>query len=299
MHEEVSECGGDEPGTHHHSLVFRRSHLADEGDADGAQEEFGEGQNEVGADEKVRGDVCHVVVHAVSVGRHGKSDGAGNHEEIGAGSDEHTETNLDRCFGFFAFLAEPAEERDADGSEHHHEAGVELLEDGCADGDGLGKLLIVPIEIGCGGKDEGCAGEFSFGFFALEEGEGTEDHEDGSHEVGHVKHHGLHAGGRSGGVVTRKEGEGETVLVERHPEEDHDCHDEDEAGDAFAGLSGREFFGLRFVGGGSVFLLGGRDDLAEGAHAEIVDGDGEDEGGTCHGEGVVIGVCFAHAEGFL
>ena len=92
-------------------------------------------------------------------------------------------------------------------------------------------------------------------------------------------------------------GEREAVLVECHPEEDHDGVDQNESGDALACLLGSELLG----GGSSCgsFLLLVAFHVAEGAAEGIVDGNGENQRHASHSEGEVVGVCAAEAQIFL
>ena len=51
--EVVADSSHAEPQSHHHAFVFRRCHLRDERDADGTQQQLGEGQDEIGANQPI------------------------------------------------------------------------------------------------------------------------------------------------------------------------------------------------------------------------------------------------------
>ena len=112
-----------------------------------------------------------------------------NHQHISSCCHEHTQTNLHRSLRFLAQLGQPAEESNADGSKHHHEAGIELLEDGSTDGDRLGQLGVLPVKEGCSRCDETETGSLTLCSLALEERETTKHNEDSGNKVPNIKHH--------------------------------------------------------------------------------------------------------------
>ena len=171
-----------------------------------------------------------------SVGWGRQSEGTEGHEEVGCSGYEHAEAYLDWSLRLFAYLGEGSEDGYADRGEHDYEAGVELLEDRCADSDcGVVRREHADDEAyACCHKDTCYDAVETLG---LEETEKSIDDEDAGQKVAHVEEHGLHACGRGGCVVAGKEGQGESVLVEGHPEEDHYGEDEAEAHDALFCLS--------------------------------------------------------------
>ena len=233
----VAESRCDEPAAHHHALVLRGSYLRDERDADGRKQQLGKGQDEVSADEQVGVEVIDVV----GVVGCRQANAADRHEQIGTGSNEHAETNLDGSLGLFALLAKPTEEGDADGRQGYHEARVELLEDGGVDRHDLAcRLYIIIIKYSRRADDEQSVDDLRLRAAAAEQTADAVDDEDAPNEVHHVE---LHAGDARGGASRElicKPCQGQTVLMERHPEEDDYGKDEAEADDALLRLGRRE-----------------------------------------------------------
>ena len=269
-HEEVAHGGGHKPSAHHHALELRGSHLGDKGDADGGEQKFGKGEDEIGAHQDVGAHVGQVL-GCLGVGG-GQADGGDGHQQVGDGRHQHSQSNLHGCLGFLALLAKPAEERDAHGSESHYKTGVELLEDGCRHFH-LTRLCVFPAQDDGGYQDYCAPDALLLHGLALADAKQAIDNHDADQEVGHVKLHGGHACGCRGHIVAREVCERGSVLVESHPEEyDHGIH-EHQAHDALDGLVLAEFpLACRLTLEGVLLLHVGH--LLEGGLETIVDGDG-------------------------
>ena len=95
--EVVADGGHAEPQAHHHTLVLGRRHLGDEGDADGAQQQLGKSQHEIGADEPIGRDqgTAHTAL-CLQLGRTGQGEGTDDQDKEAQRSDNHAHTNLAR-----------------------------------------------------------------------------------------------------------------------------------------------------------------------------------------------------------
>ena len=235
------------------------------------------------------------------ISRSGQTNTSSNHQHIGRCSYEHTKTNFYWSLGFLAQLSQPTKEGNADGSEHNNEACIKLLEDGSTDGDRLGQLGVLPVKESSSRCDECKTCTLTLGSLALEQRETTEYDEDSSHEIPNVEHHGLYASRRSCSVVTGKECQCETILVECHPEEYHYSHYQTETYNAFLGFSRSEFVSNDNILGVclTTLILLATDHMTECEHASIVHGNREDQRCTSYGKCIVIRVCLAGTERVL
>ena len=128
--------------------------------------------------------------------------------------------------------------------------------------------------------------------FPVENGEeGVDDGDDGD-EVPYIERHGRKAAGAALGKFISKVGEGQPVLVERHPEEDDDGKDQEQGQHALFGLLGGEgVHNLLLLSLGMAAF-----DMTEPAPEGIVDGDRDNQGHARHGKGEMVGGIAVEAQ---
>ena len=104
--------------------------------------------------------------------------------------------------------------------------------------------------------------------------------------------------GRLGRELIGKVSQRETILVESHPEEDDDGKDENQRNDTLRSLFFRQF-GLIADGLALVGLTLATLNMTEGAAEDVVDGNRQNQRGTGHSKGEMIGVIHRSAEVLL
>ena len=133
--EEVTDGSSHEPTTHHHTLVLGRSHFRYKGNTHGRKEKLSKSEHEVGINQDLRAHSVHLLPSLdscfLSIGCFQTDRGSENDAETN-GSNEHTISDFARSRGLETFLVQPSEERNANGGETNDKAGIELLEDRCA-----------------------------------------------------------------------------------------------------------------------------------------------------------------------
>ena len=113
-------------------------------------------------------------------------------------------------------------------------------------------------------SDDRQRNDATFVRFALEQAEETVHNHDAEYQVHYVEGHALDTGRRGSHIVTGEVGQGRTVLVEGHPEEDHHGEYQAQADDAFFGLSRGQFCHLLVGGSGNFAFVGVNVSTAEG-----------------------------------
>ena len=128
----------------------------------------------------------------------------------------------------------------------------------------------------------------------MEQGEERIDDNNDQYEIPYVERHALGTFGRGLYKFVGKVRQCETVLMECHPEENDYGEHKNECHHARLGLLRRELLLFLEIGGCRLLLVAFH--VAEGRSEAVVDGDAQDERGTCHGKGKVIRVGVADAE---
>ena len=214
------------------------------------------------------------------------AEGTHHHDKVAQCGHEHAQADFHGSGRLLALAGQAAEDGHGDGREEDHVEGVELLEQLGLDGKRIRHAGVQPVGAAPEAGGDKAADEFALEGLALEGGEqGIDAHGDeGQHPDVEAQ-----AGGTGSvrqGVVTGEPGEGLSVLVEGHPEEDDHGEHHDEGRDAVAGLLGAE---LHHGGIAGSSLLGVDIGMLEPAAAGEVDEDGDNEGYAGHGEAHVVG----------
>ena len=169
-----------------------------------------------------------------------------------------------------------------------------MLEDGGADLDGAAQAGILPYEIGTGQDHDAHSNPLALlGRFLVKDGEKRIDDGNHRHQVPYHERHGSNALGASFREFIGKIGEGETVLVETHPEEDDHGEYQEEGDHAFFCLLRRK--GVHHLGFFTFPVTAFH--VLEPAATGVVDGDGDNEGDAGHGKGEVVGGVSVKADG--
>ena len=216
-----------------------------------------------------------------------------NHQYVSSSSYQHTETNLHRRRRFLALLGQSTEDSDRYRSQSNHEASVELLEDRSADAGNFWQCAVLVNQTCNGSSDNGSRDTLTLTSLALEQTEQTVNDEDTEYQVHYVECHALDTSRRCSGIVTGKECQSCTVLVECHPEEDNYSKYQAETYDTFLGLSRSQFFYILSTGSCSSLLTVC---VSKCTTEDVVDSDRSNQRKTSYTESIVIRISFAYTE---
>ena len=149
LYKEVAKGGGNEPHTHHHTLVLGRGNLRDEGDAHRAQEKLSEGKDKVYADKPVGGNqgLFNAAAYSCLICGSIEADGCKCHEAEGHGRNQHAVCDLAGCRRLLALCRQGAENGHGDRCEGYHIERVEVLEDRGADLDAAAEAGVLPHKV--------------------------------------------------------------------------------------------------------------------------------------------------------
>ena len=152
----------------------------------------------------------------------------------------------------------------------------------------------------CRNHDERKVSQFALTCCILRSSQQTADtkyHEDAPYKVQYIKFHTSNTSSLTSSKLIGKPSQGQTILMESHPEEDNHSEYQTEANDALLGLSRTHL--LNFLRLLTILLLVRSQHLLISLLTQEVNQDGNDDRYTSHGKCEVIRVCLSVTEVIL